>query len=298
MGTNKNKAEGMEMKSRAFIFTGIAFLLIIPAIILVASLLAISDIGSKSTYVHLKGGKTFSVFETAEKDLDRAIDIAGRRAVIAAADYILTYGECLNSSTYNNAVYGSGAEGAIRELILTGNLTSVNHGVFSSLVTQGSTLQDWLREFPERAEALGFYVEITISPDDINITPVNETWYYVTMHAHAIIRDLGYTWLYNGTIPRKGNTTRLISGEGINTNVFLCEEEEEEEIPYSNITYPGNNSLLSCNSTMINGSAWNDDITNVRVNINGTWYDANLTNPGEDYTEWYIYWQATREWKL
>ncbi len=282
------------MKRRAFVFSGMAFLLAIPALILAASFISMLHTGSEGIFINIRGEKTFSLFESAEKDLDRAVDIAGRRAVIAAADYISLYGECLTSATYNNPPYGTGAEGAIRELIITGNLTSVNHGVFSSLVTQGSTLQDWIREFSARAEALGFDVDITISPHDIYITPVNDTWYYVTLKVDAIINDSATKrWIYNGTIPRSGNTTRLISGEGIDVSVFTCQQPVANQPPNSTITTPANDSSLTCNTTWINGTASDDSgISQVWIIINsGAEYGtANLTNPGGNTTDWYYSW--------
>ena len=285
------------MKHRAFVFSGMALLLAIPVLILAASFVSMLNTGSEGVFVSIRGEKTFSLFESADKDLDRAVDIAGRRAVIAAADYISLYGECLTSSTYNNPPYGTGVEGAIRELIITGNLTSVNHGVFSSLVTQGSTLQDWIREFSGRAQALGFDVNITISPEDIYITPVNDTWYYATLKVDAVINDSATRrWIYSGTIPRSGNTTRLISGEGIGVNVFNCEEEAVNQPPNSTITTPSNGSSLSCNTTWINGTASDDSsVSEVRVNINGTWYSATLTNPGAATTDWYLSWTPSED---
>jgi len=279
------------MKSKAFVFSTTGFLLVIPAIILAASFMSMLETGSTGVFIHVRADKTFSLFETAETDLDRAIDISARRAVLAAADYVLTYGGCLNSETYNHAPYGTGAIGAIKELMITGNLTSVKYGVFSSSLTPGATLEDWISAFPERAEALGFNVSLTISSSDLYITPVDDTWFYATLKVNASIENVGGNVTYNGTLPRTGNTTRLISGHGVNATIFNCIEAVENPPPDSTISSPSDLSTISCDTTEITGSAADDSgVIRVNVNISETWYEATLGNPGAASTSWSLNW--------
>lgn len=142
---------------------------------------------------------------------------------------MLSYEECLNSSTYNNPPYGTGAEGAIKELLITGELTSLHHGKYSSTVTRGSTLEEWSPAFADRSRGLGYNVSMDVDPEDIYITPLNESndmgyyaGYYATLRANASIVNAWGTFSYNGSLPRHRNTTRLISGEGIGANIFDC----------------------------------------------------------------------------
>ena len=109
----------MNGKNRAFVFSGIAFILIIPAIIIAASYMNMLSIGSEATFTHIKSDKLYHFFTTIEKDLTRAAEISGRRAVVAALDYIISNNTPLD--TYSTA-YGNGAEGALRELVIEGKL--------------------------------------------------------------------------------------------------------------------------------------------------------------------------------
>jgi hypothetical protein len=278
------------MKNRAFVFSTTGFLLAIPAVILVASFMVMLETGSGGVLLHIKGEKTFSLFETAEIDLDRAVEISGRRAVLATADYILTYNECLNSSTYSTA-YGTGPEGAIKELMMTGNLTSVNNGVFESSLTPGATLSAWMIAFPERASSLGFNVSLSISSDDLYITAINDTWFYATLRINTTITNTGGNVTYEGTLPRTGNTTRIIDGHGVNATIFDCTQAVIDQPPSSNITSPSDGASLSCVSTIISGTATDDNnVSRVDVNVSGTWHTATLDSPGATSTNWNYTW--------
>lgn len=278
------------MNRKAFVFSTTGFLLIIPAIILAASFMSMLETGSTGVFIHVRGEKTFSLFETAETDLDRAMDISGRRAVIAAADYVLTYDECLNSSTYSTG-YGTGATGAVKELMITGNLTTVNHGIFYSSLTPGATLEDWINAFPEKADSLGFNVSLTMSSGDLYITPVNDTWFYATLKVNANIENVGGNVTYNGPLPRTGNTTKLIFGGGINATIFNCAGPVANPPPDSTISSPTDLSTIPCSTTEITGSADDDSgVSRVDVNLSNTWYEANLSAPGASSTDWNYSW--------
>jgi hypothetical protein len=281
------------MDKRAFVFSGTAILLIIPSIILTASLISMFESGSTGVYVHLKGDKTFSLFESLEEDLGRAADIAGRRAVVAAADYRLTYGECLNSSTYSTS-YGTGAIGAIKELMILGKLTSINNGVFTSDLSSASKYSDWISEFGTRASSLGFTVSVEdLQPQDIGISPINDTWFYLTIVVYSEVVDETGSFIYNGSIPRAGNMTRLISGSGIPVEIFTCDGSSgvSNQPPTSNITSHSNQSTISCGVATFSGSASDDNnVSKVDVNVNGTWYSATLSSSGAASTNWNLTW--------
>lgn len=278
------------MNNKAFVFSTTGFLLIIPAVFLAASFMVMLETGSSGVLLHIRGEKTFSLFETAEIDFDRAVGISGRRAVLAAADYVLTYDECLNSSTYSTA-YGTGAEGAIRELMINGNLTSVNHGVFKSALTPGATLGAWMAAFQGRASSLGFNVSLTLSSDDLYINPVNGTWFYAILRVNTTITDVGGNVTYDGTLPRTGNTTMLIDGHGVNATIFGCTQGVIDLPPNSSITYPSDGASLSCVTTVITGPAADDNnVSRVDVNISNSWYTATLESPGADSTTWNYTW--------
>ncbi len=210
--------------NRAFVFTGMSFLMIIPAMIIAASFIKMQETGNEGVYVRIGGDKTFSVFENVDADLGRIIELNGRRAAIGVVAYITNYGECLNSTTYDSS-FGKGAEGAIKQLLIEGYINSTYD--FAPEIMVGQTLGAWTDAFNNRTIPIGYNVSISISEDDIYIVPAPLTnWYYIYMTINATINSSDGRFIYNGTIPRVGNITALVDGDGLvtypNNDIFDC----------------------------------------------------------------------------
>ncbi len=212
--------------NRAFVFTGMSFLMIIPAMIIAASFIKMQETGNEGVYVRMGGDKTFSVFENVDADLERVIELNGRRAAIGVVAYITNYGECLDNTTYDSS-FGKGAEGAIKQLLIEGYINSTTGNDFAPEIMGGQTLDAWTDAFNNRTIPLGYNVSISISKDDIYIVPAPLTnWYYIYMTMNATINSSDGRFIYNGTIPRVGNITALVDGDGLvkvpDNDIFNC----------------------------------------------------------------------------
>jgi hypothetical protein len=86
-------------------------------------------------------------------DIDKAIDVSARRAMVAAISHILTSGEHLDDATLR-----------IEELIQNGTIYGTPHVLMSD-----NTLGDWFQKMVEQGEQSGFEVEIDYTTFDIEL---------------------------------------------------------------------------------------------------------------------------------
>ena len=209
--------------NRGFVFSGMSFLLVIPAIILAASFVNMQKTGNEGVYIRVGSDKTYSVFENVEADLERVLELNGKRAAIGVVAYIDQFVECLDNNTYNNPPFGKGAKGAIKQLLVEGYINSTTGNDFTPAVMGGHTFNGWTDAFYNRSIPLGYNVSINMSADDIYIVPTSPTnWYYIYMRINATINSSDGRFIYSGTIPRVGNVTALVDGGGLTRDIFNC----------------------------------------------------------------------------
>lgn len=200
----------MNGKNRAFVFSGIAFILIIPAIIIAASYMNMLSIGSEATFTHIKSDKLYHFFTTIEKDLTRAAEISGRRAVVAALDYIISNNTPLD--TYSTA-YGNGAEGALRELVVEGKLNGENISLM-----ENQTVSYWISSIIDKARE--FEYNINITDTSIEIKPYSSFYFTVEVQLYGRITDIEGRFVYEGEIPRDRKISTKVSIIGLEDPLF------------------------------------------------------------------------------
>ena len=223
------------MKNKAFIFSGLAFLLVIPVVILAASLTSMLATGSTGVTTHLRGDEVFVVFENTERDLQRAAAISGKRAALAAVDYQDIFGEYLDLN-YTSGTYGSGTCGAVREMVLTGMLDDANNDYDPSSLMNSNTLPDWVANITATVQQAGFDITLN-SPTvtDVKCSCLNTTHFYLKFAVEGSIEDQSKNFVYNGSFPRYGDASALINGKITDDLLFPnCENLP----PIVNITAP------------------------------------------------------------
>lgn len=209
------------MDNSGFIFTGVGLLLAIPALLLAACFSSMLDLGTETFSLQITGDKTFMLFENVESDMEDVMEISGRRAAISSVDYMTTYYQCLNSSTYSNE-YGVGADGAIKELLLGGNITGIYH-IHNPEIQKGSSINAWAARFANRAGGLGYNVSLQeIRAEDIYVSNTSDSSFNISVRIFVNITDKSNSSIYQGTIPRKGNLTVDIPAHDLGRSIYGC----------------------------------------------------------------------------
>lgn len=200
----------MNKENKAFVFSGIAFILIVPAIIIAASYMNILSTGSKATFTHIKSDKLFHFFTTTEKDLTRAAEISGKRAVVAALDYIIANNTPLDNYS---TIYGEGAVGALKELMIKGQLNGKNISLM-----ENQTMEYWIASVIEKAKEFGYNVDIT--NESIEIKPYSSFYFKIEVQLKGKITDAEGRFIYEGEIPRGKKISTLVDIIGLEDPLF------------------------------------------------------------------------------
>lgn len=222
MGACENYDKGVGiMNNSSFVFTGLGFILMIPAMLLVASFSIMMDQGTDTISTQINTDNTFVLFRNLETDMKNVLEISGRRSAIATVDFIIIYAECLNSSSYSTA-YGQGPEGALKELLIDGTITGARHSSNPDIMTD-STLPFWGGRFVQKATDLGYNVTIQdIAPEHISIVNTSSYDFIITWRVYVNITGVGNSSFYSGPIPRQGNLSVSITGNDLGGNIFNC----------------------------------------------------------------------------
>jgi hypothetical protein len=244
------------MNDKAFIFSGMALLLAIPTIILAASFTSMLSTGTTGVATHLRADKVFVLFELTETDLGRAAEISGRRAAVSALGYQRSWNESLDL-TYSSASYGAGACGAIKEMVLAGTLAGANHFYDASSMMTNNTLNDWKNGLEGSADQNGFNLTLeTPNVGNIECECVNDSYFYLRFLLEGEATDETGNFVYNGSFPRYGKASALISAAGTNEILFI---DCENELPTPIISSPSDgSSFLEGDPVTFNGSLSND----------------------------------------
>jgi hypothetical protein len=239
------------MDNKAFIFSGLALLLVIPTVILAASFISTLSTGTTGVVTHLTGDKVFVLFEFIEKDLDRALAITGRRAAVSGLDYQKIWNETLES-TYNSATYGSGACGAIKEMIFTGALADAPNPYDPTLMINNSLI-DWIANMNYTADQIGYNLTLDTPPvTSLECDCINQSHFNLEVSLTGVAADESGNFKYNGSFPRSGKSTASVSAAGTNTDLFPnC----QNLLPQVIISSPNNNDIYDWDDTItFNGS--------------------------------------------
>ncbi|WP_456321259.1 DUF2341 domain-containing protein [Palaeococcus sp. (in: euryarchaeotes)] len=186
---------------RGFLLNSFVLVLLIPMLLLLATYEDVSSqiIQAQSERVHVE--RTFRGISYLEMDFQKALEISGKRAIVAAVDYVAVTGSFI-SSTYK-------VNNTIKDLILTGTSSSMP-GYDFNRVMRGQTIEKWLINMSQELGEQGFEVlpnaSVIASSMELTVAPLDS--FRVVIRAripNITIRDLSGRVVYSGSIPRSGD---------------------------------------------------------------------------------------------
>ena len=189
------------MRRRGFLLNSFVLALLIPVLLLLATYEDVSSqiIQAQSERVHLE--RAFRGIGYLEMDFQKALEISGKRAIVAAVDYVAVTGNFI-SSTYK-------VNNTIRDLIITGTSPSMP-GYDFNRVMKGQSLEKWLINMSQELREQGFEVSpnasVIASSMELTVAPLDS--FRVVIRAripNITIRDLSGRVVYRGSIPRSGD---------------------------------------------------------------------------------------------
>ena len=195
------------MRRRGFILNSTILILLIPILLLLTTYEDVSSqiIQAQSERVQIE--RSFSSTAYFDIDFQRALEIAGKRAVIAAVDYVSVTGNFLNSTMANET---------IRELILFGNSTVLSGYENLQKIMRNQSLIRWLGLMREKLREQGFYLlpendTLIINRTEIVIAPLDSFRVVVKAKIHNVtIVDTSGKVVYTGSIPKTTKYTYAI----------------------------------------------------------------------------------------
>lgn len=187
-------------KRRAFLINSTVLLLIIPLMLLLATYEDVSSqiIVAQSERTQVE--RTYRVVSYFELDFQKALELSGKRAVVAAVDYVAVTGSFISPAYRVN--------NTIRDLILTGTSSSMP-GYDFDRVMKGQSIRKWLTNMSQELREQGFELSPSVDEiaDNISITVAPLDSFRVVVKAripNMTIRDLSGRTIYTGPIPRSG----------------------------------------------------------------------------------------------
>lgn len=186
------------MKRRGFILNSFVLILLIPLLLLLATYEDVSSqiLQAQSERVQLE--RSFRGIAYFDVDFERALEISGKRAIIAAVDYVSVMGRFVTSKPANET---------IRDLILYGNSSALSGYPNLGKIMQNQSIKRWLTLTRQELREQGF----ELSPDDdtiINsmelvVAPLDSFRVVIKARIPNItITDFSGKIIYTGSIPK------------------------------------------------------------------------------------------------
>lgn len=186
------------MRRRGFILNSLVLVMLIPLLLLLATYEDVSSqiIQAQSERVQVE--RSFRGIAYFDVDFQRALEISGKRAIIAAVDYVSVTGNFITSKPANET---------IKDLILFGNSPALYGYQNLGKIMQNQTIKKWLTLVRQKLIKQGF----ELSPDEdtiINnmeliVAPLDS--FSVVIKAripNVTITDLSGKIVYTGSIPK------------------------------------------------------------------------------------------------
>ncbi|NPA97819.1 MAG: DUF2341 domain-containing protein [Crenarchaeota archaeon] len=195
------------MKKRGFILNTTVLLLIIPLLLLLATYEDASSYIISAQGERVQAEKTFDVVSYLTLDFQKAIELSGKRALVAVVDYVVTTGKFINP--------GIGANNTVRDLIINNQSDPVTTNPDVQKLMKGQTIYGWFVNVSHLLRKQGYILEPNASKIassmDMVVAPLDS--FHVVIRArltNVTIRDLSGKVVYTGPIPRRGYVYSII----------------------------------------------------------------------------------------
>ncbi|AFL94979.1 hypothetical protein CL1_0774 [Thermococcus cleftensis] len=240
------------MRRRAYIINSTVILLIIPLMLLLATY---EDVSSQIIFAQserMQVERTYRVVSYVELDLQRALEISGKRALVTVVDYIASTGNFLDPQT-------SPANVTIRDLVLFKEASGISQSYVDKIM-KDQTLKKWLINVSTELKKQGYTMEISNTPltdlqtmsdrelrdflinnVDITVAPLDSFRIVIRARLENVkIYDSASNVIYEGQIPRKGYVYSIISIQDLEDPMFsaLTNGRYFRSIQPCNYTYP------------------------------------------------------------
>ncbi len=205
------------MRRRAFLINSSVILLLIPLMLLLATYEDVSYqvIHAQSERMQLES--TFNVISYLELDFQRALEISGKRAVVAVVDYVAVTGNFIDPSY--------GANNTIRDLIINGSSPSIQNYPRVSLFVGNGDIRTWISNISAELEKQGFYIQpnSTTIADHIQITVAPLDSFRLVVRGRILnvtVRSRNGVVVYSGALPRTGWVYSIIDIRDLEDPMF------------------------------------------------------------------------------
>jgi hypothetical protein len=218
---------------RAQVYSLIAILLSIPVMLFIAYYVTESQNIRYMALEKVLADQLHEVEKSVEKDFGQAMSISGKRAFLAATDYVIIEGEPLDNATYR-----------LEELMTYGTLYS--KPVF---VMENNTIQDWVDKIG--ALELGFEISIDYrEPAITNMDGLNArltTILDINASDYSGITSISKSVLKEAVIPLKGVEDPIFP---LNTMGFVSRSIIPYPYPYHAIKMASGSGYGSCSGNV------------------------------------------------
>ncbi|MDV3103936.1 DUF2341 domain-containing protein [Thermococcus waiotapuensis] len=184
------------MKRRGFFLNSAAIILLIPLLLLLATYEDVSSqiITAQSERSQIE--RTYDVVSFLNSEFQKALEISGKRAVVAAVDYVATTGNFINPSYKANKT--------IADLMLNGNSESITN-YDPGRIMQDQTLRVWFSNLGSLLLKQGYDLSGDISKADITVAPLDAFTLVIKARIPQVtVKDLSGKVVYSGPIPSSG----------------------------------------------------------------------------------------------
>ena len=206
------------MRRKGFLMNSTVILLLIPLLLLLATYEDASSqiINSQSERTQVE--RTFDVVSYVEMDFQKAMELSGKRAIVAVVDYVATTGNFIDPNYMVN--------NTIRDLILKGTTYSpVGSSPDVQRIMRNQDLKSWVSNVSAMLKKQGYTVEPnpTEIANSIKLTVSPLDAFHVVIRGkipNVTIRDLSGKVVYSGPIPRRGYVYSVISVQDLEDPMY------------------------------------------------------------------------------
>ncbi|ASJ03305.1 DNA-binding protein [Thermococcus profundus] len=272
------------MKRRGFLLNSSVIVLIVPLLLLLATYEDVSSLIVQSQSERAQVERTYDVVTFLNLEFQKAMELSGKRAVVAVVDYVSTTGNFITQKMANETIV---------DLIREGH-SSATSGYDTERVMAKQTLRVWLSNVTKILKKQGYTIAPSVdelaSETEITVAPLDAFTIVIKARIpNVTIEDTSGMVVYKGSIPSTGDYVystvdireledpfySAMTGGRYHRSIRACEyafPEFNPPITVANGTGSGSGVVvgefgteLQYNSTHIWDSD-NDYITNLTVN--------------------------------
>ncbi len=203
------------MKRKGFLLNTTAIILIIPLLILLATYEDASSLIITSQGERVSTERMYDVVNYIQLDFQRALEISGKRALVAMVDAVVKSGMSFEGLNSEPKYW---ANETIKKIMLNESVSVLR---IDPKITKGQTLEDWKKSIQKKLKKMGYTADIELSDATIVVAPLDS--FHIVIKAkleNVTIRDLNGRIVYHGPIPQRGYVYSIINIQNLEDPLF------------------------------------------------------------------------------